>query len=142
ARLPAAYSSLSTARRQRSLSSQRLTSKRGQSVSGRVKTRCIQSQSGRRLSWAAIHRSVAFFPQDGQALLWQEALVIYFTCGQPGLSQPYSLTPVMRVPQASILVTASTSISRSPPASRKEVQHWLAVNSLLSGRGRKPSEAV
>ena len=121
-RFPAAYSILSTARRQRSLSSQRLTSNKGHSESGRVKTRCIQSQSGRRLSWAATHRSVAFLPQDGQARLWQ-ALVMYFTCRQPGVSQPYSFTPVMRVPQASILVTASTSISRRPPASRKEVQH-------------------
>lgn len=36
----------------------------------------IQSQSGRRLSWVAIHRSVAFLPQEGQARLWQ-ALVMY-----------------------------------------------------------------
>lgn len=62
------------------------------------------------------------FPQEGQARPWQ-ALVIYLTWWQSGLSQPYSFTPVMRVPQASILVTASTSISRRPPASRKEVQH-------------------
>ncbi len=135
-RLPAAYSRLSTARRQRSLSSHRLTSNRGQSESGRVKTRCIQSQSGRRLSCAAIHRSVAFLPQEGQARLWQ-ALVMYLTCVQLALSQPNSFTPVIRVPQASIFVTASTSISRRPPASRKEAQHWLAVNSFLSGRGLK-----
>lgn len=54
------------------------------------------------------------------------------------LSQPNSFTPAMRVPQASILVTASTSMSRRPPASRKDVQHWLAVKSFLSGRGVKP----
>ncbi len=55
-----------------------------------------------------------------------------------GLSQPYSFTPLLRVPQARILVTASTSISRRPPASRKDVQHWLAVNNFLSGRELKP----
>lgn len=44
-------------------------------------------------------------------------------CRHPGVLQAYSFTPAMRVPQASILVTASTSISRIPPASRKEVQH-------------------
>lgn len=50
--------------------------------------------------------------QEGQARLWQ-ALVMYFTCGQLGLS-------------------------RRPPASRKEAQHWLTVKSFLSGRGVKP----
>ncbi len=92
------------------------------------------AQSGRRFSCVAIHRSVAFFPQDGQARLPHE-LVTYLTWGQSGLSQLYSFTPSIRVPQASILVTASTSISRRPPASRKDVQHWLAVNRRFSGRG-------
>ena len=114
----------STARRHTSFSSQRLLSNTGHSVSGRVKTRCTQSQSGRRFSCVAVHRSVAFFPQDGQARLPHE-LVTYLTWGQSGLSQLYSFTPSIRVPQASILVTASTPISRKPPASRKDVQHWL-----------------
>nr|QQZ46521.1 hypothetical protein [Escherichia coli]QQZ46545.1 hypothetical protein [Escherichia coli]QQZ48498.1 hypothetical protein [Escherichia coli]QQZ48521.1 hypothetical protein [Escherichia coli] len=59
----------------------------------------------------------------------------YLTWGHSGLSQLYSFTPSIRVPQASIFVTASTSISRRPPASRKDVQHWLAVNRRFSGRG-------
>lgn len=42
---------------------------------------------------------VAFLPQEGQALLWQ-ALVMYFIGWQPGLSQPYFFTSVMRVPQS------------------------------------------
>ncbi len=95
---------------------------------------CTQSQSGRRFSCVAIHRSVAFFPQDGQARLPHE-LVTYLTWGHSGLSQLYSFTPSIRVPQASIFVTASTSISRRPPASGKDVQHWLAVNRRFSGRG-------
>ncbi len=61
-----------------------------------------QSQSGRRFSCVAIHRSVAFFPQDGQARLPHE-LVTYLTWGHSGLSQLYSFTPSIRVPQASIL---------------------------------------
>lgn len=56
ARLPAADGEATEV-----VSSQLLTSNRGQRESGRVKNRCIQSQPGRRLSWAAIHRSVAFF---------------------------------------------------------------------------------
>lgn len=102
-RFRAAYSRLSTARRHTSFSSQRLLSNTGHSVSGRVKTRCTQSQSGRRFSCVAVHRSVAFFPQDGQARLPHE-LVTYLTWGQSGLSQLYSFTPSIRVPQASILV--------------------------------------
>lgn len=78
-RFRAAYSRFSTARRHTSFSSQRLLSNTGHSVSGRVKTRCTQSQSGRRFSCVAVHRSVAFFPQDGQARLPHE-LVRYFTC--------------------------------------------------------------
>lgn len=74
------------------------------------------------------------FPQDGQARLPHE-LVTYLTWGHSGLSQLYSFTPSIRVPQASIFVTASTSISRRPPASVKDVQHWLAVNRRFSGRG-------
>ncbi len=120
----AAYNRFSTARRHRLFSSQRLLSNTGHSVPGRVKTRCTQSQSGRRFSCVAIHRSVAFFPQDGQARLPHE-LVTYLTWGHSGLSQLYSFTPSIRVPQASIFVTASTSISRRPPASRKDVQHWF-----------------
>ena len=103
------------------------------SVSGRVKTRRSQSPSGRRFSSVAVHRSVAFFPQDGQARLPHE-LVTYLTWGQSGLSQLYSFTSSIRVPQASILVTASPPISRKPPASRKDVQHWLAVNRRFSDR--------
>ena len=133
-RFRAAYSRFSTARRHTLFSSQRLLSNTGHSVSGRVKTRCTQSQSGRRFSCVAVHRSVAFFPQDGQARLPHE-LVTYLTWGQPGLSQLYSFTSSIRVPQASIFVTASTPTSRRPPASRKDVQHWLAVNRRFSGRG-------
>ncbi len=59
-RFRAAYSRFSTARRHTSFSSQRLLSNTGHSVSGRVKT-SAQSQSGRRFSCVAIHRSVAFF---------------------------------------------------------------------------------
>lgn len=101
ARLPAAYSRLSTARRKRSLSGQLLTSNRGQSESRKLKTRYILPQSVKRLSWAAIHRSVAFIPEDGQARLCL-VLVMYFTWWSPGLSQPYSFTPLRRVPQATI----------------------------------------
>lgn len=61
-----------------------------------------------------------------------------FYMRQAELSPPYSFTPVMKVSQASILVTASTSISRRPRTSRNEVRYWLAVNSFLSGRGVKP----
>nr|QSE36412.1 hypothetical protein NOOHOHFM_00120 [Shigella sonnei] len=42
------------------------------------------------------------FPQDGQARLPHE-LVTYLTWGHSGLSQLYSFTPSIRVPQASIL---------------------------------------
>ncbi|ESU76616.1 hypothetical protein WRSd5_p00063 (plasmid) [Shigella dysenteriae WRSd5] len=40
----------------------------------------------------SLHRSVAFFPQDGQARLPHE-LVTYLTWGHSGLSQLYSFTP-------------------------------------------------
>jgi hypothetical protein len=41
------------------------------------------------------------------------------------------------VPQASILLTDSTSMSRRPPAFNKPVQQPLAVNRFFSGRGLK-----
>ncbi len=112
--------------------SERLTSNSGYSKSGRVKTRCIQSQSGRRAERQSRYRWL-----EGQVRQWR-ALVMYFTCGQAELSLPYSFTPVMKISQASILVTASTSISRRPRTSRNEIRYWLAVNSFLSGRGVKP----
>ncbi len=71
------------------------------------------------------HVHMPVFPvgfQHQTSPLW---LVTYLTWGQSGLSQLYSFTPSIRVPQASILVTASTPISRRPPASRKDGQHWL-----------------
>ena len=65
-------------------------------------------------------------------------LVTYLTWGQSGLSQLYSFTSSIRVPQASIFMTASTPISRKPPASRKDVQHWLAVNRRFSVGAENP----
>ena len=69
-------------------------------------------------------RSVAFFPQDGQARLPHE-LSGTLRADSPGY-HPNSFTPSIRVPQASILATASTSISRRPPASgRTSSTGWL-----------------
>ncbi len=55
----------------------------------------------------------------------------------PGYHTRTLLHPVS-VCRNGILVTASTSISRRPPASGKDVQHWLAVNRRFRGRGVKP----
>jgi hypothetical protein len=46
-------------------------------------------------------------------------------------------TPRIEVPQASILLTDSTSISRRPPVSNKPAQQPLAVNRFFKGRGLK-----
>ncbi len=117
-----------------------MTSNRGQSESGRVKTRCIQSQSGRRLSWAAIHRSVAFLPQEGQARLWQE-LVMYLTCVQLALSQPNSFTPVIGAAGQHLCdgfhfdIAQTTGIQEGGPAlvSSEQLFEWTGTETRKHG---------
>ncbi len=118
---------------------QRLLSNTGHSVSGRVKTRCTQSQSGRRFRLCCCPQVCGLLPQDGQARLPHELVRVLYVL-TVRVSHPELFTPSIRVPQASILVTASTSISRRPPASRKDVQPLVGCEQTFQRAGSKPDK--
>nr|ARQ20563.1 hypothetical protein [Escherichia coli] len=88
-RFRAAYSRFSTARRHTSFSSQRLLSNTGHSVSGRVKTRCTQSQSGRRFSCVAVQVTEAqacpsvVMSQSGSRYWWLLQITTQVACRIP-----------------------------------------------------------
>ena len=135
-RFRAAYSRFSTARRRTSFSSQRLLSNTSHSVSGRVKpdvpSRSQEDDSAVLLStglWPSFRRT----GRHGCRMSWSGTL----RADGPGYHAELFYT---QYPCAAEwhLVTASASISRRPPASGKDVQHWLAVNRRFRGRGVKP----
>ena len=108
------------------LSKSRLNQKKSHSSEGIVKVICCHEVLGNSWFCFCIHSSVAFLPQDEQALHLQVKW-IYLMCGQVGFWQWYSLYPRILFLQLSNLIMQVTipALRLALCFSKKFHQLWL-----------------